>query len=190
MQLFEYLNTNFNQHFESNESIGIPVYQSTFSRHDIITDFGEVEQKVYFLQRGLVQSIIKDSKQKPKIIDFIFKNIFFCAYTSFLSQQPSIVQIKAIEDCKVQYIHYKDLEEKYRSSLFHNQLGRTLTAHFFIRKAEREIAFLTLSAKERYLDLLEKDQQILQKIPIKHIAQYLGIHPESLSRIRREISNS
>src|SRR4030095_9524152 len=107
--------------------------------------------------------------------------------TSFITQKPSDVQIVALTDCQLQAIQYDDLQSAYKTSFLANKLGRLLTEQIYIRKTQREKDFLTKSAEERYKDLISQRSELIQLIPINKIAKYLGIHPESLSRIRKEI---
>ncbi len=69
-----------------------------------------------------------------------------------------------------------------------NQFGRHVTEHFFIQKLKRENDFLTKSAKEVYLNLISDRPEVIENIPVNKIAKYLGIDPESLSRIRAKTS--
>ncbi len=69
-----------------------------------------------------------------------------------------------------------------------NKLGRIVAEHYYINKTKREKDFLTKSATERYLELVNTRPELVQQIPVHFIAKYLGIKPESLSRIRKEIS--
>ena len=164
-----------------------PTYKKVIKKNEIITRFGQIERKAYLLIDGIIESSIEKDGQ-IKIIDFVFPNHFICSYTSFLLQTPSEIQTKAITDCEVEYFLKEDLEIAYQNSIIANQFGRYVTEQFFISKLKREHDFLTKSAKEVYLDLLKNRPEIIEKIPVNKIAKYLGIHPESLSRIRSEIS--
>ena len=154
-----------------------------FKKNEIITKFGQIERKAYFLRTGITESAIEKDGEL-KIIDFVFPYSFICSYTSFLLQTPSEIQTKAITDCEVEYFLKEDLEKAYQTSILANQFGRYVTEQFFISKLKRENDFLTKSAKEVYLALIAERPEVLEKIPVHKIAKYLGIHPESLSRIR------
>ncbi len=164
-----------------------PTYRKTIEKNEIITHFGQIERKAYFLISGIIESSIEKDGE-IRIIDFVFPNNFICSYTSFLLQTPSEIQTKAITDCEVEYFLKEDLEQAYKTSIVANQFGRYVTERLFISKLKRENNFLTKSAKEVYQNLIEERPEILQKIPVNKIAKYLGIHPESLSRIRAEIT--
>ncbi len=164
-----------------------PTFKKIIKKNEIITRFGQLEQKAYFLISGITESAIEKDGE-IKIIDFAFPNNFVCSYTSFLRQEPSDIQIKAITDCEIEYFLKEDLEKAYKKSMIANQFGRYVTEYFFIKKLKRESDFLTKSAKEVYLNLIKEQPEVIKNIPINKIAKYLGIQPESLSRIRSEIS--
>lgn len=163
-----------------------PTYQKKLKKNEIITEFGQIESKAYLLIDGIIESSIEKDGD-IRIIDFVFPNNFICSYTSFLTQIPSEIQTKAITDCEIEYFFKEDLENAYAKSIVANQFGRFVTEQFFISKLKRENDFLTKTAKEIYVNLLQERPEIIEKIPINKIAKYLGIHPESLSRIRAEI---
>ena len=171
---------------KSGEIHPFPTYQKLFKKNEIITRFDQIEQKAYFLIDGIIESSIEKDGE-IKIIDFVFPHNFICSYTSFLLQTPSEIKTVAITDCKVEFFYKNDLEKSYETSIVANQFGRYVTEQFLISKLKRENDFLTKSAEESYLQLIEKRPEVLEKIPVHKIAKYLGIHPESLSRIRSKI---
>jgi CRP-like cAMP-binding protein len=90
---------------------------------------------------------------------------------------------------RVLRIHYNDVQVLYSKYKNVERLGRLLTESSYVRRTRREFSFIMQSAEERYLTLLASHSQIIQDIPQKHIASYLGIKAESLSRIRRALAN-
>lgn len=187
MNIQEYINKEVLKNTEAASTVALfPTYRKTIKKNEILTHFGEIEHKAYFLISGITESAIEKDGEL-KIIDFVFPNHFICSYTSFLLQTPSEIQTKAITGCEVEYFLKADLEKAYKHSIVANQFGRYVTEQFFISKLKRENDFLTKSAKEVYLELIKGRPEVLQKIPVNKIAKYLGIHPESLSRIRAEI---
>lgn len=168
------------------DGMPFPTYRKKFKKGEIITQFEQVELKAYLLIDGIIESAIEKDGE-IKIIDFVFSNNFICSYTSFLLQTPSEIQTKALTECEVEYFLKVDLEKAYKNSIVANQFGRYVTEQFFISKLKRENEFLTKSAEERYLALINERPEILEKLPVNKIAKYLGIHPESLSRIRHKL---
>jgi CRP-like cAMP-binding protein len=189
MKLLDYLNNQFKTAFADYNSFPVPFVEKTFKKGEIITDYGQIERKLYFINSGFVQLTMLHNGEE-RIIEFFFQDSFVCVYTSFLEQEPSDVRITALCECQTEVIGYTELQLAYSTSLITNQLGRLLTEQIYIIKTKREKDFLTKSAQERYLDLISKRPDVLKYIPVNKIARYLGILPESLSRIRRaSISN-
>ena len=108
--------------------------------------------------------------------------------SSFITKTPSVCFIETLADTRVWRIGYDDLQKIYANTKTGDRFGRLMMEQLYIRKAQRERSFLTQTAEERYLDLLLTAPHILQQIPLKHIASYLGITPQALSRIRKRIN--
>jgi CRP-like cAMP-binding protein len=92
-----------------------------------------------------------------------------------------------LSKCKVSIVRHDDLLRENQVSLISSHLSLHIAQQLFLSRAEREKDFLTRSAEERYRKLFEKDREVIKLIPGNKIARYLGIQPESLSRIRKSI---
>ncbi|MEM9078487.1 MAG: Crp/Fnr family transcriptional regulator, partial [Bacteroidota bacterium] len=76
----------------------------------------------------------------------------------------------------------------YKKTESGNIIGRRMAEKMFLIKSKREIALLSKTAKERYLDLFQERPKLLKQIPLKYIASYIGVTPQALSRIRKRIT--
>ncbi len=186
MKLLSYLNTSFKTDFKDGSPFFVPLKDYFSKKGKIITDYGQIERRLYFINSGFVQLTMLHEGEE-KIIDFFFHDSFVCAFTSFLKQEPSDVRVTSLVDCHMEGIQYSHLQEAYGTSLLANKLGRLLTEQIYMVKTKREKDFLTKSAQERYADLISLRPDILKLIPVNKIAKYLGVHPESLSRIRKSL---
>ena len=79
------------------------------------------------------------------------------------------------------------MEELYRKAPGAERIGKSMIERLYIMREEKEISFATQSAEQNYLDLLKTQPELIMQIPQKYIASYLGITPESLSRIRSRL---
>lgn len=156
------------------------------AKNDFLIKEGQTEQYIHFICQGMVRVYLTQDG-KEICLDFVFDTMFVSAYSSFLLQQPSRINIQALVDTQTLKFSHTKLYQFYESSHKAERVGRMIAEQAYIRKNTREISFLTSTAKERYLDLLEQNPTFAQKIPIKYLASFLGIEPESLSRIRRTI---
>ena len=152
-----------------------------------LTRQGETENYLYFITEGCIRNYtIHDGEDYS--LDFYFTGNFTTSYMSFLLREPSTVSVQAMVPSKVIRIHYHDVQSLYSKYKNIETLGRLITESLYVRRTKREFSFITQSAEERYLTLMASHSQIVQDIPQKHIASYLGIKAESLSRIRRALA--
>jgi CRP-like cAMP-binding protein len=136
-----------------------------------------------FVEEGLLRSyIIKDGNEFN--MDFYLPETFVSSYTSFLMQKPTKGAIQALKDTTLYLISYNDYNKLLESSNDWYRFGKYIADTSFVRKCRREASLLTDSALERYNLLLHCYPQIEQHVPQYHIASYLGIKPESLSRLK------
>ena len=110
------------------------------------------------------------------------------AYDSFITRRPSFYQIETLTDTKLWYLTHQDVMEMRVETVSGQEIGRLIAETLFLKKFEREQELLTMTAEERYLNLLNKSPKVIQQIPLKYIVSYIGITPQALSRIRKRIS--
>ncbi|MFB9077121.1 Crp/Fnr family transcriptional regulator [Flavobacterium procerum] len=116
--------------------------------------------------------------------DFYLKHSFVSAYTSYLTQNPTNCNIEALADAEIHYITLSQFDKLIEEDFAFLKLAKYISDLFFIRKCRRETSFLKNSAKERLQTLYQTYPGIEQEVSQYHIASYLGIKPESLSRIK------
>lgn len=121
--------------------------------------------------------------------DFAFEGDWVTNNHSRLNNIPSHLNIKAIENSDLLVIKQKDLLDLYDRIPKLEKLGRLLMEHAYVKLVQLSIDLQTLSATDRYLKLLGDYPEIINKVPLYHIANYLGIATKSLSRIRNAIFN-
>ncbi|MBW8683709.1 Crp/Fnr family transcriptional regulator [Chitinophaga rhizophila] len=159
----------------------------SFSNGSFLTHAGRVSSAIYFISSGIVR-VFTPHQDKEVCLDFAFPGQFSTAYASFITQLPSTVSLQAITPVMGFAFYYKDLQELYNVSHAAERTGRLLAEYQYLRKYRRELAFLQYTAKERYQQLMDEHPHVIQQIPVKYIASYLGIEPESLSRIRKGLT--
>ncbi|MEM9324422.1 MAG: Crp/Fnr family transcriptional regulator [Bacteroidota bacterium] len=161
--------------------------QSPFKRKEHLVRVGEVEKYLYFIERGVLRSYVL--RQESEVtLEFSFEGTLFSSYDSFLQQSPSLVNVEAITTGSLWRISYDDLQTIYAKTQAGNILGRLAAESLYLEKSARELGLLTKSAGERYLELFDDQPILIQQIPLKFIASYIGISPQALSRIRKRIS--
>ena len=148
---------------------------------------GKTEKNIAFVIEGnLRQFYTKDGEEKTTY--FYFENHLMSSYISCITGQPSQLTIEALTSCYLLVFTYEALQLLYKQSQQWERFGRLLAEYLAIGLEERMVGLLMLSPEERYSQLLESNKQkILERIPQHYIANYLGITPVSLSRIRNRI---
>jgi CRP-like cAMP-binding protein len=155
----------------------------TIPKDEYIIKAGKYCDFIGFVQTGSLRSyIVTDNNEVNN--DFYFENDFLSAFTSFVTGQVTGWNIQALEEAVVYTIPKKTLETLYRQNPEWLALGKYIFEKEFIKKCKREASFLRDHAKTRYLTLLQLYPSIEERVPLFHIASYLGITPETLSRIR------
>lgn len=119
-------------------------------------------------------------------IDLCYDEDFFGDYMSFLTQQPTALEVVTFEQTELFRISKTNFDKLSYNTDFGDKICRFAAEALFIHKQQQQIGILTKTAAERYAELQSKQPQIIQRTPQKHIASYLGITPQSLSRIRNE----
>jgi CRP-like cAMP-binding protein len=119
------------------------------------------------------------------VIHLYAPNNFATSLNGFFLGKKSEEALQAITDCTFLSISKAALETLYNTACKWQTFGRKLMESFLIEKEERIIDQLSLSAMDRYLKLIKNQPDIIQNVPVKFIASFIGIQPESLSRIRK-----
>jgi len=154
------------------------------SRNEYLKSKGTVDTNIYLIEDGSLKvCIYKDSEEQ--IIRFGYKDNFIVALDSFLTEQPSEFSIQAIKKTSVRIIPKKNITTFLSQDTQHLKIWIALLEDLIVQQIEREKDLLTSSPKERYERVLQRSPQLFQQIPNKHIANYLRMTPETLSRLKK-----
>lgn len=150
---------------------------------------GKICRDIAFIEKGLLRLFyLNDGKEITNC--FCRENTITTSYRSLITQEESDIAIQAIEPSQLVVLPYHALQKLYEKDLFWQQVGRLASENELIA-TECHHRFLTdLSATERYLQILEQDNELLQRVPLAYLASYLQIAPETLSRIRNKITRT
>jgi CRP-like cAMP-binding protein len=157
------------------------------AKNEFFLEEGQVCDFIGLLSSGVVIYFKSLDNGNEVTVHFAFEGDWVNNNLSRLNNSPSAIYIKAIEDSEILVIKQTAITELYVQIPKMERLGRILTERAFVDFVEQTLEFQTLTAKERYEKLLKNHPEIFQKVQLYHIANYLGIAPKSLSRIRKEI---
>lgn len=149
---------------------------------------GDVCRNVFFLLTGFVRMYYVDWEGNEISYRFTEKGNFFVDFQSFLTQQPSHYYWQATQDSAMFSLPYEEVQKIYKISPAWNNFGRLMAERVYLQLNERVEMLLFMKPEERYLYVLVKQPQLLSHMSLFHLASYLGIKPESLSRIRKRLS--
>ena len=120
--------------------------------------------------------------------NFFFENDWYSDFESFLYGNPSLLNIEALEDCVVYLAYKNDFEKLVSEYPVFNSFLRIMMERTIKGLTGRNMAMSLLSHEERYLRFVKYCPKVVERVSLKHIASYLGVQPESLSRIRTRIT--
>ncbi len=148
---------------------------------------GKVCRYLGFIEKGLIRYYISDEGQE-KTIYFNQEGDFICNYQSFLPQKPSVVAMQALEDTELQVISYEDLQIFYRQVSGGERFGRLGIEQVFLSSSEQVRSLYSDPPAVRYQHFLDSYPKLVQRLQQYYIASYVGIKPQSLSRIRKRLT--
>jgi CRP-like cAMP-binding protein len=157
-----------------------------FPKKHILLKTGQIESYLSFVETGIVRCYIQ-KLENDLTFTFAFDNNFISGYDSFLTRKPSTYHIETLTKTILWRIKYTDLQVIYNETEIGNLIGRQASEDLFLKKSKRELSLLNESAEQRYRNLFVEQPHLIQRIPLKYIASYIGVTPQALSRIRKRI---
>jgi len=155
------------------------------TKNQTIKSIDTTEKFLSFILQGS-GGVLLWNKNNFVCIDLCYEGDFFGDYMSFLTQQPTPLEVITFEPSKIFRIRRTNFEKLGFNTDFGDKICRFAAEGLFIHKQEQQINLLTKTPSARYAELLARQPKLIQRTPQKHIASYLGITPESLSRIRKK----
>jgi len=184
----KYISQNFIEWTLFKSKLQVKNYKKGQTIHHI----GDVCDKLSFIDYGLARAYMigEDGKDYTWSIFFNDKNshmtnLFVIDYDSFLNQTPSSLGIEAIEDCQLFVIDYSDVQFLYDNLKNGERFGRLMSQEAYSYLHKLMIDRQLKTAKERFDEFMETTPYLLDKVPQYHIATFLGITPQHLSRLKK-----
>lgn len=158
-----------------------------FKKNEIIKPAGQTEKHAYFILDGACGVFLwKENSQV--CLDIVLDNNFFADHMSLITKRPSPLETMALEKTRALQINTIQIEQ-IKKNLVGAGLLLVGAEYSFVEKQQQQIDLLTKTAEQRYWELVQKNPDIIQRISQKHIASYLGITTQSLSRIKQKINS-
>ncbi|GGD47384.1 cyclic nucleotide-binding protein [Emticicia aquatilis] len=157
-----------------------------FAKHDFLLKKGEVCKGIYIIEKGCCRTYLEEGGREITTSFGIDTNIICSAY-SYLSQTVSEEYIQTLEDTFCYFISYKSIQSLLEKYVEFNVFVRKIYESLLINEINLLNSIRTKSALERYELFMEKTPKILQRVPLSHLASFLGMSKETLSRMRSKI---
>lgn len=158
----------------------------SLKKNEFFLQSTEVNHRLGFLCKGLVRYFVFKNEEESTL-EFTKEGEFIADYGSFISKEPSLQNIQALEDCQLLVIEYEELQKLYKISRNANLLGRIIIEHRFIIMVDQLLTVHRYNPEDRYRYFLNHYKDLTQRIPQYLIASFVGVKPQSLSRIRKRI---
>lgn len=163
----------------------IPI--KSFKKGDILLREGQVSKDSYFVIRGCIRKYyIIDGEERTT--EFYVEDESVASLQSYKNKTPANHYFECVEDCRLAVLNYEKEQELFKRVPKYEALCRMSMENNFGEQQEALAKFITSSPEERYKNLLETRPDLLQRVPQYHLASYLGVKPESLSRIRKRLT--
>lgn len=163
----------------------IPI--KTFKKGDLLLSEGQVSRDSYFVIEGCVRKYyIIDGEERTT--EFYVEDESIASLQSYKNRTPANHYFECVEDCRLAVLNYDKEQELFKRVPKYEALCRMSMENDFGEQQEALAKFITSSPEERYKNLLETRPDLVQRVPQYHLASYLGVKPESLSRIRKRLT--
>ncbi|WP_282043063.1 Crp/Fnr family transcriptional regulator [Winogradskyella flava] len=172
------------------EIIASVFHKITLKKGDILLKQGDIDGAQYYILSGCLRAFHLDGQGKDYTIHFGIKDWWISDFTSYSSQEKALMTVEAIQDSVIYKLSKKDKDRLCNSISKIDSFFKTKYERAFAAFQQRILAYLSQTAKERYVDFIQTYPNIEKNVKNYHIASYLGITTESLSRIRKELSNN
>jgi CRP-like cAMP-binding protein len=172
---------------EEDEAIILAAFEPmTIKKKKDLLVSGQVCNYLYFITKGCLRSFYIDSKGVEHIYQIRMDNNWISDLESFFSQRPSKYNIETLEDSYLLKISHERMEKLLIEIPRLERYFRILFQKAYINALNRLNATMWETAMDRYNEMLKEHPEVFQRVPLVYIASYLGITPESLSRIRKQ----
>lgn len=162
------------------------VHRKVYSKHELIFTEGVISNEIYFVTKGCVR-LFYNVNGNDKTAFFYTEGQFICAGESYTFNIPAIENYQAVEETEI-YVFTKSKIEFLMSIMPKIEvIARIATENELITCQKVIASFVTKSAEQRYIDLLNTQKDLFQRVPQQYIASFLGVSPETLSRIKARV---
>ncbi|MEM6801430.1 MAG: Crp/Fnr family transcriptional regulator [Bacteroidota bacterium] len=171
----------------------IDLMEESFSSEDLVKNqyflkAGDSPDTIAYLEEGICRGFYLDKEGNEHTTNFFVAPTFLADLNGFIQKKSAKFNLQALTSAKIRICRLSKLYEMAEEYLIINKLFRLILEAAYSFQQDRQASFIYSDATERYKDLMENRKQLIEQVPQKYLASYLGIQPQSLSRIRNLIA--
>ncbi|MDZ4750100.1 MAG: Crp/Fnr family transcriptional regulator [Flavobacteriales bacterium] len=156
-------------------------------KRELFSEAGDSQRLAGFVNKGCLRTFYTDSKAVDHVLSISFEDWWVSDLRSFFTGDPAFYSIEALEECELFVLDFEKQESIFMKAPAFERYFRLLVQNAFIASQNRVMEEMTFTAEDRYTKLIEKYPTLELRVAQQHIASFLGITPEALSRIRKSM---
>ena len=160
----------------------------TIEKGEFFIRTGQVARYQAFVLKGVLASYSIDTKGEKHVVQIAIEGHWISDLYSFLSKEPAVFTVEALEKCELLLMSLENHERACNEIPVFERFFRLLIQNALVQHQRRISNIYSESAEDRYLNLIKEKPEIAQSVPQHYLASFLGIKPQSLSRIRKQMS--
>jgi len=184
----QFLIDNFKLTAEEANAFSASFCIKEYVKGEVFIPYGKTCNHIGFVKKGILKCVTV-GKNKEIIDDFAFENQFVTNYYSFLTHTKSTKNIICLDNCIILIINREQLHQLSKKHLFLEQIARKISEKLFLSLHQKLNDLRLLNTEERYLQLFNNNKRLINQIPQYDIASYLNVSPETISRIRKNLTS-
>ncbi|NHN24055.1 Crp/Fnr family transcriptional regulator [Flavobacterium jejuense] len=159
-----------------------------FDKKDFFFSSGEIQRNMGYVCEGLLRRYYINEKGNKITTGFVRENQYATDYPAFIRQKPTKYFMECLEPSIIIELSYENIQEGYKKFKNNEKYGRLTAEYVLTVQTDRVESFLFENAEQRYLNFIDRNPDLINRISLTHLSSYLGIERQSLSRIRNKIA--
>ena len=189
LEILKKINEKFPLTNEEVETINSYFQIKKLRKRQYLLQSGDVCRFKAYVEKGILKQYSVDKKGTEHIVQFATEGWIISDLSSFMSGEPAVYNIDALEETELLIIKKSEQKELFKKVPKYEVFTRLEITNAYSMLQKRLTAMISTSMEERYLEFISRYPNITQRVPQHMIASYLGLNPETLSRIRKKLNN-
>lgn len=161
-----------------------------FKKKDYFVHQNDKTHHIGFVKSGIFRLACIDANANEWTIGYAFEKEFLSDYPAMVNQSNSLINIQALVNSEVYLLTSQELNNFWEKSIDNQRLGRKIAEMMFAEIYQRLIQFYCNTTEQRYSSLMQRCPNLKENMPLKEIASFIGVTPETISHIRKKLLQS